>query len=189
MDIGSKKTPNQNLRLCFIMNVMKVIKKQSNGHDCLVCGIDNPSGLHASFYEMEDESLIALFKYDSRFQSFPERTHGGMIAAVLDETIGRAIWIKEPELWACTLKLEVEYHQAVPYDVPLKCVGRIDKENSLTFHGMAEIMSMDGKLLARGTALYMKLRFDQISPKTSKGMVIHPNDINVDIPDDVKEIY
>lgn len=167
---------------------MKVIKKQANSHDCLVCGIDNPFGLHASFYEMEDGSLIALFRYDQRHQSYPERTHGGMIAAILDETIGRAVWIKEPDLWACTLKLDIEYHQAVPYGVPLKCVGRIDKENSLTFHGIAEIKTMDDKLLARGIALYMKLPLEKISPKSSENGILNPNDLNVYLPDEVKEI-
>jgi acyl-coenzyme A thioesterase PaaI-like protein len=112
---------------------MKVIKKQTNSHDCLVCGIDNPYGLHARFYEMEDKSLIALFTYSSKHQSYPERTHGGMIAAVIDESIGRAIWISDPTIWACTIKLEIEYHKGVPYDTPLKCVSRIDHEDKLDF--------------------------------------------------------
>jgi len=167
---------------------MKVIKKQTNSHDCLICGIDNPYGLHAPFYEMEDGSLICLFQFDPNHQSYPERTHGGMIAAMIDECIGRAVWIKEPDLWACTIKLEVEYHQAVPYGVPLKCVSRIDKENTLTFHGIAEIKTRDDKLLARGSALYMKLPLSTISPEKSKTGHINPEDINVYVPDDVKEI-
>ena len=69
---------------------MKVRKKQTNAKDCIVCGINNPYGIHASFYEMEDDSLIALFRYKFDHQSYPERVHGGMIAAMLDETIGRA---------------------------------------------------------------------------------------------------
>lgn len=167
---------------------MKVVKKQPNSHDCLVCGIDNPYGLHASFYEMEDGSLISLFHYDSKHQSYPERTHGGMIAAMIDESIGRAVWVKEPTIWACTIKLEIEYHQAVPYDVPLKCISRIDKENGITFHGVSSIETMDGKLLARGSALYMKLPLTKISPNKTKDGSLHPDDINVYVPDEIKEI-
>jgi acyl-coenzyme A thioesterase PaaI-like protein len=133
---------------------------------------------------MEDKSLIALFTYSSKHQSYPERTHGGMIAAVIDESIGRAIWISDPTIWACTIKLEIEYHKGVPYDTPLKCVSRIDHEDKLTFHGIAEIKTMDNVLLARGTALYMKLPLSTISPNRNA----HPEDINVLVPDDVKEI-
>jgi len=165
---------------------MKVLKKQNNSHDCLVCGIDNPLGVQASFYEMEDRSLIALFSFKSLHQSYPERTHGGMISALIDETIGRAMWIDQPEGWACTLKLEVQFHKAVPYDVPLKCVAKIDKIDKISFHGTAEISMRDGTLLARGSALYMFLPLTAISPHEGQG--IHPEDINVFVPDEIKEI-
>jgi uncharacterized protein (TIGR00369 family) len=163
---------------------MKVIKKQTNSHDCLVCGVDNPYGVHAAFYEMEDQSLIALFRFDANHQSYPERTHGGMIAAMLDETIGRAVWILDPNVWGCTIKLEIQYHQAVPYDTPLKCVGKIDHLDKMTFHGTAEIKTMDNRLLARGVALYMVLPLSKISP-SGEGKA---EDLNVYVEDSVKEI-
>lgn len=165
---------------------MKVIKKQNNSHDCLVCGVDNPLGVKASFYEMEDKSLIALFSFKSHHQSYPERTHGGMISSLIDETIGRAMWIYQPDGWACTLKLEVQFHKAVPYDVPLKCIAKIDKIDKISFHGTADILTRDNVLLARGSALYMFLTLATISP--TKGQDIHPQDINVFVPDGIKEI-
>jgi uncharacterized protein (TIGR00369 family) len=162
---------------------MKVLKKQSNSHDCLICGVDNPYGVHASFYEMEDGSLISLFHFDERHQSYPERTHGGMIAAIIDETIGRTIWIKNPTVWGVTIKLEIQYHQAVPYGVPLKCIGVIDKSDQISFHGTAEIRDQENKLLARGSALYMEIPLSKIALHEE-----HPSDINVDVPDEVREI-
>jgi uncharacterized protein (TIGR00369 family) len=164
---------------------MKVLKKQSNSHDCIICGVDNPYGVHASFYEMEDGSLISLFHFDSRHQSYPARTHGGMIAAMIDECIGRAIWISDPTLWGVTLKLEIEYHQAVPYDVPLKCIARIEKQDAISFHGSAEIRDQSNRLLARGQALYMKISLEKITENNAKG---HPEDVNVMVKDDVREI-
>ena len=164
---------------------MKVLKKQSNSHDCFICGVDNPCGLHANFYEMEDGSLVSLFTYKSEHQSYPERTHGGMIAAMIDESIGRAVWINDPTIWACTIKLSIEYHAAVPYGVPLKCISSIDHLDKMTFHGSARIIDENGKLLARGEALYMRLSLGTISPGKHE---IKPDDINVYIPDDIKEI-
>lgn len=163
---------------------MKVRKKQTNAKDCIVCGINNPYGIHASFYEMEDDSLIALFRYKFDHQSYPERVHGGMIAAMLDETIGRAIWIKRPGSYACTLKLNVEYHKGVPYDTPLKCVAHITHIDKICFKGEAEIQTMDGKMLAKANALYMFLTLDQIAPVDG----ISEEDINVLVPDEVTDI-
>ena len=52
---------------------------------CIVCGMENPIGLKAQFYNMEDESVMTIFKYSEEFQSFPQRVHGGLIATMLDE--------------------------------------------------------------------------------------------------------
>ncbi len=165
---------------------MKVLKKQTVSHDCIVCGLDNPNGVKARFYEMEDGSLISLFTFKKHHQSYPERTHGGMITAIIDETIGRAIWIKKPGSWGCTIKLSIEYHKGVPYDVPLKCIGVIDSMSSLTFKGHAEIRTMGNVLLARGEALYMFLPLDTIAPHSH----LDPGDVNVPCPadDNVEEI-
>lgn len=167
---------------------MKVRRKQANSKDCIICGIDNPYGVHASFYEMEDDSLIATFSFSSKHQSYPERTHGGMISAIIDESIGRAVWISDPKIFGCTLKLNIEFHKAVPYDTPLYCVAKIDKKNAISFHGVAEIKNEEGTMLARGDALYMKLRLDQIAPEHAKEGLLHYEDFDVEVPDGITEI-
>ena len=165
---------------------MKVKRKQGNAKDCIVCGIDNPYGIKASFYEMEDDSVCALFQYQFNHQSYPERVHGGMICAIIDETIGRAIWCSEPGTYGCTLKINIEYHKGVPYNTPLRCIGRIDKKNQITFHGTAEIQTVDGGMLAKGDALYMRLPKSVISPDaTANGEKV---DADVFVPDDIEEI-
>lgn len=167
---------------------MRVIKKQPNSKDCLICGVKNPYGVHASFYEMQDKSLIAAFSFDSKHQSYPERTHGGMISAIIDESIGRALWIDEPKAYGCTLRLNVEFHKAVPYNIPLYCVARLDKKNALTFHGTAEIKNQKGEILARGEALYMRLSLAQIAPEEAKNGTLHTEDLDVMVPDDITDI-
>lgn len=137
---------------------------------------------------MEDHSLIAVFSFDPNHQSYPERTHGGLISALIDETVGRAIWIDEPKTYACTIKLEVSFHKAVPYGEKLYCVGRIDKRNAISFEGHAEIKNKKGELLANGKALYMKLKLEQIAPNSSHSGHLCEEDLNIDVPDDVKEI-
>ena len=90
---------------------MKVVKKQTNSKLCYICGIENEFGLKAPFYEMEDGSVISIFKYKEIHQSYPERVHGGLITAMLDEIAGRAIWVTEPETWAVTTELNVKFRK------------------------------------------------------------------------------
>ncbi|MCQ2798674.1 MAG: PaaI family thioesterase [Bacilli bacterium] len=143
---------------------MKVLKKQANSKDCFVCGTENPYGIHANFYNMEDLTCVALFQFDSKHQSYPERTHGGNITSIIDETIGRAVWCLDPNIWGCTIKLNMQYKKPVPYETPLMCVGKIEKLSNITFQGWGEIRTMDGEVLARGDAMYMRLSPQQISP-------------------------
>lgn len=159
---------------------MKVIKKQTNSHDCFICGIDNPFGLKASFYEMEDKSVVSFFKYQSIHQSYPQRTHGGLISAMLDEIAGRAIWVYE-DVWGVTSNLNVKFRKPVPYDTLLKATGVITKNTSRAFVGVSKIYDIDNNLLAEAEATYIKLPLDKIAQTDH-------DDVNVYIPDDVVEL-
>ena len=142
---------------------MKVVKKQLNSHDCIICGVDNPLGLKAPFYQTEDGQVASKFTFRSEHQSYPGRTHGGMICALLDELIGRAIWITQPNLWGVTMTLSIKYRKPVPYDVPLLAFGKIDSETTRTFSGSGHIEDGNGNVLAEATATYMKLPLSTIS--------------------------
>lgn len=161
---------------------MKVIKKQTNSEMCLICGINNEAGLKAPFYEMEDGSLISIIEYKEHHQSYPGRVHGGMISCLLDELIGRAIWIEEPDMWGVTVSLNVKFRKPVPYNTKLKAIGRITRSKSRIFEGEGEIQDMDGNVLASAEAVYFKLPFNKIADEDSHEAV------NIYVEDDVKEI-
>lgn len=160
---------------------MKVLKKQTNSKMCLICGLENEAGLKAPFYEMEDNSVVTIFEYKEIHQSYPGRTHGGMISCLLDELVGRAIWITEPNTWGVTMTLNVKFRKPVPYNTKLKGVGRIINDKPMHFEGTGEIYDMDGNLLASAEASYMKLPLSKIANSNHE-------DVNIYVPDDVKEI-
>ena len=62
----------------------------------------------APFYEMEDNSVVTIFKYKEIHQSYPERVHGGLITAMLDELGLRALWPIEPNCWGVTFDLQTK---------------------------------------------------------------------------------
>lgn len=63
---------------------MKVLSKQKNSRMCVICGMDNPFGVKAQFYNMEDGSVMTPFRFRQEHQSYPQRVHGGLIATMLD---------------------------------------------------------------------------------------------------------
>lgn len=162
---------------------MKVKSKQTNSTDCIVCGIHNPLGLNASFYETEDGKCVSTFTFKKEHQSYPNRTHGGMISAIIDETIGRLLWVTNPGEYAVTMKLNIEFHKAVPYEKTLKCVATLSKMSKMTFEGEAEILDEKGTMLAKGNALYFRL-----PPQKISGDDVDTSNFNIMVPDDVTEI-
>lgn len=162
---------------------MKVISKQANSKDCLICGLNNNAGLKASFYNMEDGSVGSLFTFKFNHQSYPDRVHGGMISALLDELAGRALWVKNPELVGVTGTLSVRFKKPVEYEKPLKGRGFITSRRGRIFTAKAQILDLSNNVLAECDATYVIIPSTQISDKEN-----FQNDISIMIEDDVTEI-
>ena len=60
--------------------------------------------------------LVAIFTPEDIHQSYPGRLHGGIASTILDEAIGRAILMKDDNIWGVTLELNVKFKKPVPYD-------------------------------------------------------------------------
>jgi len=141
-----------------------VKRKQPNSKMCLVCGLKNPYGLKASFFELENNELVCLFTPRDMHQSYPGRLHGGIAAAILDETIGRALMVKHDEtVWGVTVEYTTRYKKPIPLNQVLKVVARITNETSRTFEGNGEIVLPDGKVAAEGFGKYLKLPIEKIA--------------------------
>lgn len=141
----------------------QVKKKQQNSRKCLVCGLKNELGLKAAFYELENNEVVAIFKPLDEHQSYPGRLHGGVAGAILDETIGRAIMIKDENLFGVTVELNLKYKKPVPLDEELKVVGRITKDSSRMFEGSREILLQNGDVAVTGYGKYMKIPLNKMT--------------------------
>ena len=141
----------------------QVTAKQENSRMCLVCGLRNDFGLKTAFYELDSGELLGVFTPREQHQSYPGRMHGGIAAAILDETIGRAIMIEDDQVWGVTVEFTSRYRQPVPLDEELRVVGRIEKNGSRIFEGSGEILLPDGSVAVQGFGKYIKLPLDQIA--------------------------
>jgi acyl-coenzyme A thioesterase PaaI-like protein len=142
----------------------QVERKQQNSSMCLVCGLNNPFSLKGSFYEMSGDELACIFTPSDVHQSYPGRLHGGIAAAILDETIGRAIMMKYDQMvWGVTIEFSIQYQKPIPLNQELKVVGRITEERGRLFEGIGKIVLPDGKVAATGQGKYMKLPIEKIA--------------------------
>lgn len=141
----------------------KVVGKQYNSRNCLVCGLKNDLGLKAAFYELDNGELVALFTPLEEHQSYPGRLHGGISGAILDETIGRAILIRDKDAWGVTVELNMEYKKPVPLNEELRVVGRITKDSKRLFEGSGEILLANGDVAVKANGKYMKVPIDKIA--------------------------
>ena len=142
----------------------RVLRKQKNSKMCLVCGLKNPYGLRSFFYELENGELLAVFTPMEEHQSYPGRLHGGIAAAILDETIGRAIMMKyEEDYWGVTIEFTSKYKKPVPLDEELRVIGRITKDTRRIFEGTGEIILQDGSVAVEGYGKYIKLPLSKIA--------------------------
>jgi uncharacterized protein (TIGR00369 family) len=141
----------------------KVLGAQNISRMCMVCGRDNPFSLKARFYELEGGELVGEFDALTEHQSYPGRLHGGVASAILDETIGRAISVTDPEAWGVTVELTVRFRKPVPLGAPLRAVARITRDTSRIFEGTGEIVLPDASVAVEASGKYMKLPIEQIA--------------------------
>src|SRR5687768_14166967 len=57
---------------------------------CFACGMDNPDGMHLKFrYDAQRRRFVGRFRLPRRYQGPPAHAHGGIIATILDEAMGK----------------------------------------------------------------------------------------------------
>lgn len=161
---------------------LRVIRKQNNSDQCVVCGRDNPLSLQTQFYAVEGDLMVGLVTGRGEHQSYPGRMHGGMISALLDEVVGRAINTVEPDAFGVTVEINVQFKKPVPLNEPLTLVGKLTRNTSRVFQAEGLIEDQQGTILATAKATYVKLDIERIAgkPLTQEEWFL--------IPDDVTEI-
>ncbi len=141
---------------------MKVLRVQNNSKNCMICGMENPFSLKAPFYVLDDGSVASIITFKSVHQSYPDRTHGGMVGALLDELMGRALWVNEPEMFGVTTTLNITYRKPTPLDTPVKARAYLTFNSARGMVAKGQIFDMAGNLLVEGNAKYFKVAFNKM---------------------------
>lgn len=90
--------------------------------DCVVSGKANPLGIAITAVQEGDEA-VARVVLGPAFEGAPGRAHGGVVAAVFDDTLGYVLLMERTP--AYTGRLSVTYRAPTPVNVPLEFRARL----------------------------------------------------------------
>jgi uncharacterized protein (TIGR00369 family) len=141
-------------------------KSAGHGHDtrdvplqknyCFACGDDNPEGMHLKFkYDEEHGRFVCRFRLDKRYNGPPGHAHGGIIATILDEAMGKVNKLRH--VIALTSQITVDYLKPVPLNRPLRVESREVRVHGRQHINMAAILNQKDEVLARSRGLFIAI--------------------------------
>lgn len=135
------------------------MEKLPNSKACFVCGDSNPAGVAARF-RIEDDKVLTDCTLDERHMGYKGIAHGGVIAALLDETMGWAPAVANRR-FCLTVEISVQYVKPVPIGLPVTISGWVTADRKRLWDAAGEIRDSAGTVYARGTGRYIAISDEQ----------------------------
>ena len=121
-------------------------------HWCFACGRLNPHGLHLDF-DVSHDRAQARFTGGPEHSGFEGTVHGGVVTALIDETMGWAIF--HEGVWGVTGRITVSFRHPVPVGEELLVTGEITKRTHRAIETRGDITDRAGTVLADAEALFL----------------------------------
>ena len=127
---------------------------------CLVCGRDNPHGLHLDFH-VDDAGVVGCtFVPQPHHIGFQGVIHGGLLATVVDEAMVWAATWSGKRFCVCG-ELNVRYRQVVKVGQTLRIKAKITSSRPRLIVAESSITDDAGTMLVTATAKYVPLSLDE----------------------------
>jgi uncharacterized protein (TIGR00369 family) len=131
-------------------------KPKPRKNHCFGCGHDNPQGMRLKFtLDEESRQAICHFKLSRKYTGPPGHSHGGIIATILDEAMGKVN--KFRNVLALTSSMEIKYLKPVPLGHALTVTAQEQSVDGRRHINMAEIINAKGDVLARSTGTFIAI--------------------------------
>ena len=123
---------------------------------CFGCGEDNASGMKLTFEQDNvNRRIVGRFVLGDRYQGGGGFAHGGIIAVLLDEAMGKVCRFREVR--AVTAELTVEYLKPVAVEKEIVVEGREIDQKGRNLFMVGEIRNESGEVLARGRGRFVTI--------------------------------
>jgi uncharacterized protein (TIGR00369 family) len=121
---------------------------------CFGCGGDNAAGMKLTFEQDNiNRKIVGRFVLGERYQGGGGFAHGGIIATLLDEAMGKVCRFREVR--AVTAELTVEYLKPVNVQSEIVVEGRETEQKGRNLFMTGEIRNGVGEVLARGRGRFV----------------------------------
>ncbi len=121
---------------------------------CFGCGGDNAGGMKLTFEQDNvNRRIVGRFVLGERYQGGAGFAHGGIIATLLDEAMGKVCRFREVR--AVTAELTVEYLKPVDVRSEIVVEGRETEQKGRNLFMTGEIRNEAGEVLARGKGRFV----------------------------------
>jgi uncharacterized protein (TIGR00369 family) len=131
-------------------------KPKPRKNHCFGCGHDNPQGMRLKFsLDEESRQAICHFKLSRKYTGPPGHAHGGIIATILDEAMGKVN--KFRNVLALTASMEINYLKPVPLVQALTVTSSEQNVDGRRHTNTAEISNAKGEVLARSTGTFIAI--------------------------------
>lgn len=121
---------------------------------CFGCGGANDAGMKLAFeQDMEGRRIVGKFRMDERYQGGAGFLHGGIIAVLLDEALGKVCRFRA--VHAVTAELTIEYLRPIRIHEEIVVEGREDRMEGRNLFLVGEIRNASGRVLARGRGRFV----------------------------------
>jgi len=122
-------------------------------NDCFGCGLANPIGLHLDQFVATGNTLTARFSPRPEYRGFAGVLHGGILAALLDETLAWTAMLLEGT-FVVTANLELKFRKPAPVDADYAVRGEVTERRGRRLLIAGSALAND-KVIAEATGLFL----------------------------------
>jgi len=134
---------------------------------CFGCGGANDTGMKLTFVQDNvNRRIVGRFILGERYQGGGGMGHGGIIATLLDEAMGKVCRFREVR--AVTAELAIQYLKPVKVDEEIVVEGFETDVKGRNLFLAGEIRNNAGEVLARGTGRFVVIGQKQVSEQETR---------------------
>ena len=126
--------------------------------NCLVCGDKNEIGMNLPF-TYDGEVAATEYTAESRFEGYKEVLHGGILTALLDEVMAKAIFGKK--ILVATVEIKVKFKKPVKTGQKIRLEGRYTGERGSLVFASSRAILPDGSLAAEAEGKFFRLEAEK----------------------------
>jgi len=140
----------------------KDIEYLPHSSGCFLCGDENTCGVQARFF-VEGDTVRARVSLPKHLNGYKNIAHGGVIAGLLDETMGWAATVfgkKQPvPPFYVTGELSIKYLAPVPVGKEIEIRSRLVKDGGRIAFGEGELL-YDARVYVRAKGKFIPMTYE-----------------------------